>query len=235
MADSVYRGWEYTMAGDYHRNLDPNWSYAPTYLKKMAVVRRFVDRLPSEAVILDAGCGEGVLVEEYLAKGRRIEGVDLNYSSTIVRQGDILRMPYADGVFDAVLLLDVFEHLAYADQPIALREIRRVLKKGGWLLLSAPNIAHLNSRASLFFRGSLDRSDLEENHPGERPLTENRSLICSGGFAITAVKGITLTIPLIYRRIICRRPAKFRWLHDLLGLCAVPSLAMINLFVCRKS
>jgi len=38
----------------------------------------------------------------------------------------------------------------------------------------------------------------------------------------------------VYRRIICKRPAWFRWLHDLLEPLAVPSLAMLNIFVCRK-
>ena len=69
MTKNEFRGWEYAKHGDYHRNLDPDWSYTPTYLKKMYHVRQFLDSLPKGARILDAGCGEGVLVEEYLAKG----------------------------------------------------------------------------------------------------------------------------------------------------------------------
>ena len=130
-----FRGWEYARKGDYHRNLDPNWSYTPTYLRKMHHIRRFLSGLPKEARILDAGCGEGVLVEEFLKKGYRIEGIDLNYASSHVKQGNILDMTNLceDEHFDAVLLLDVFEHLAFADQPIALKEIKRVLRPGGGL------------------------------------------------------------------------------------------------------
>jgi len=37
--DNVYRSWEYARHGDYHRNLDPNWSYTPTYLRKMTFIK----------------------------------------------------------------------------------------------------------------------------------------------------------------------------------------------------
>jgi len=128
--DVRYRGWEYAKQGDYHRNLDPDWSYTPTYLKKMYYVRQFLDSLPKGTRILDAGCGEGVLVEEYLAKGYSIQGIDLNYESEIAKRGDILNMPFKDESFDVVLLLDVFEHLSFMDQPKALKEIHRVLIGG---------------------------------------------------------------------------------------------------------
>jgi 2-polyprenyl-3-methyl-5-hydroxy-6-metoxy-1,4-benzoquinol methylase len=229
-----YRGWEYARAGDYHRNLDPNWSYTPTYLRKMAFVRRKIQERGREARILDAGCGEGVLVQELKAQGFQIEGLDLNYGSEFVRRGSVLEMPYAADIFDVVLLLDVFEHLNYADQPIALAEIYRVLRRGGQLIASIPNLAHWNSRFRLALFGQLDRTDVETNHVGERPFVENRSLLHKAGFEIVQVKGVTLTVPFVYRYIICKRPAWFRWLHDLLEPLAVPSLAMLNIFVCLR-
>jgi len=228
-----YRNWEYATKGDYHKFLDPNWTYTPTYLRKMKYIRKFLDSLPHGIKILDAGCGEGVLVEEYRSKGRQIEGMDLNYESESVRRGDILAMPYKEGTFDVVLCLDVFEHIAFKDQPRCLQEIRRVLRAGGTLLISIPNLAHFNSRFRLFLAGELDRSDIETNHVGERPIKENMRLLQEANFEIEKVKGITLTVPLLYRRIICRKPAKFRWLHDLLESFATPSLAMLNIFVCR--
>jgi len=234
MTDSAYRGWEYATKGDYHRELDPNWSYTPTYLRKMHHVRRFLDNFSCNVRILDIGCGEGVLVEEYAAKGYAIEGLDLNYESQWVKRGNVLDMPYKDDTFDIVLLLDVFEHIAFSDQPRALHEIRRVLKPGGWFLASIPNLAHLNSRVRLLLKGKLDRTDIEINHPGERTIGENISLLNANGFKIVAVKGITLTLPWLYRQVICRHPARFRWLHDWLDRFAVPSLAMINLFVCQR-
>lgn len=234
MESNIYRGWEYAKLGDYHKNLDPNWSYTPTYLKKMAYVKNFLDSLEMSAKILDAGCGEGVLVEEYLKREYLIEGLDLNYESKFVKRGDITRMPYEEELFDVVLLLDVFEHLSFVDQPRALQEIRRVLKHRGIFLISVPNLAHLNSRFNFFFRGKLDRTDIEINHISERPIEENKKLLIDNGFEILKEKGITLTIPYIYRNLICKEPKKYRWLHDLFNFFAYPNLAMLNIFLCRR-
>lgn len=231
-----FRGWHYAKAGDYHRNLDPNWSYTPTFLRKMTIVRRFLELLPKSAAILDAGCGEGVLVEDMRKLGSDIYGIDLNYQSKHVTRGDVLAMPFENERFDVILLLDVFEHLAFEKQPAALREIYRVLKPGGHFVASIPNLAHWNSRHSLFFHGKLDRSDVENNHVGERPLNENRRLIWDAGYELERVVGITLTVPWLYRGLICRQPARWRWLHDRCEPLARlrPSLAMLNVFFCRK-
>jgi 2-polyprenyl-3-methyl-5-hydroxy-6-metoxy-1,4-benzoquinol methylase len=230
----AHRGWEYADKGDYHRNLDPNWSYTPTYLRKMAFVRGQIQKLGRGARILDAGCGEGVLVEEFQNQGFQIEGLDLNYESELVKRGSILEMPYETARFDAVLLLDVFEHLGFAEQPIALLEICRVLKDGGRLIASIPNLAHLNSRFYFTFFGQLDRTDIELNHVGERPFRENKKLLLDAGLHIEKIEGVTLTVPFLYRQIICRKPSWFRWLHDLMEPLALPALAMLNIFVCRK-
>lgn len=232
-AGEEIRGWEYARAGDYHRNLDLNWSYAPTYLRKMHFVRLWLDALGHEARVLDAGCGEGVLVEEYSAKGWNVAGIDLHYSSQWVRQGDILSMPYNAKSFDAVLLLDVFEHIAFVDQLRVLQEIKRVLKPGGNFLASIPNLAHLNSRVWFMTRGRLDRTDTETNHIRERPFSENLALLRASGFDVVKTRGITLTLPWVYRNLICRSAARYRWLHDLLEPFAIPSIAMLDLFYCR--
>lgn len=133
-----------------------------------------------------------------------------------------------------MLLLDVLEHIAFADQPVALNQIRRVLREGGILVATIPNLAHWNSRFRLALSGQLDRTDVETNHIGERPFAENRYLLQRAGFEILYVKGVTLTVPVLYRRVICRRPAWFRWLHDALEPLAIPSLSLLDIFVCRK-
>lgn len=229
-----YRGWEYAEQGDYHRNLDPDWSYTPTYLRKLHFVRKQIQNLGQGARILDAGCGEGILVEEFRHQGFQIEGIDLNYESEIVQLGSVLDLPYRQASFDAVLLLDVFEHLTYAEQPKALSEIHRILRGGGHLIASIPNLAHWNSRLRFILFGGLHRTDCEVNHIGERPFRENKRLLMEAGFRIEKIKGITLTVPFVYPWIICRRPVRFRWLHDLLEIFAVPSLTLIDVFVCRK-
>lgn len=231
-----YRGWLYKEKGDYHRNLDPNWSYTPTYLSKMAAVRAFIEAKPSTSKILDLACGEGVIVEEFQKKRYDIYGLDLNYESDYVKKGDARDLPYNDSTFDIVLFLDALEHLSYEDQSTALSEINRILKPKGYLFLSVPNLAHFNSRFQFFFKGVLDRPDSEINHIGERPLGEYIKLLIQNKFKILRVTGITLTVPFIYRVIICKNPARYRWLHNIFEPIAksLPSLAMLNNFICSK-
>src|SRR5262245_10111574 len=125
----VRRG-EYAARGDYHRTPDPSWDYYPTYVAKLNFVRRYLDALPASTRVLDAGCGEGILVEEY-ADRLAIAGVDANYTSARVMHGSLTALPFSDGSFDRALCLDVLEHLSFEDQPRALGELFRVLGSGG--------------------------------------------------------------------------------------------------------
>jgi SAM-dependent methyltransferase len=234
---SPHRGWEYAVSGEYHIKLDPNWSYTPTYLRKMAEVRAFIQSRPAGAAIVDLGCGEGVLVREFRAAGREISGIDMNYEGEGVTLGDVRHTALPESSFDVAMMLDVFEHLAFEDQPATLDEVRRILRPGGTLLLSVPNLAHFNSRVTFLLKGRLDRTDIETNHPGERPLGDYERLLDSSGFAIERRLGITFTAPILYRHLICRHPAALRWLHDLMEPLAraLPALAMLTLFECRRS
>ena len=61
--------------------------------------------------------------------------------------------PFPDGSFDSILGIEVFEHLF--DPAYALSEMRRVLKPSGHIILSVPNIAHVQTvyeRCSAVFR-----------------------------------------------------------------------------------
>src|SRR5439155_4951886 len=107
--------------------------------------------------VLDAGCGEGVLVDEYAGR-LDIIGVDANYSSARVAHGSVTALPFPDASFDRALCLHVLEHLAYEEQPRALAELFRILRPGGERLVSVPNLAHLQSRVQFLLRGRLIRT-----------------------------------------------------------------------------
>lgn len=229
--------WFYQKFGDYHENLDPNWSYTPTYLRKRIKIRKFMRKITKTDLVIDVGCGEGSVVREFRDEGYNIQGVDSNYESDIVIHGDARNLPFDDLSASAVLFLDVFEHIHFADQPKVLSEIYRVLKPGGILFATVPNLAHLNSRVTMALRGNLDRTDSEIEHVGERPLGENLNLFRAANFEIKKISGLTLTLPFIYRRLICRHAAKLRWLHDVMEPLAerLPSLAMITVIECQTS
>lgn len=227
------RDGEYAARGDYHRQPDPDWDYYPTYLAKLTFVRHWLDALPADARVLDAGCGEGVLVDEYAGR-LAIVGIDASYASERVRRGSLTALPYGDGTFDRALCLDVLEHLSFEDQPKALAELFRVLKPGGELLVSVPNLAHLQSRVQFALRGRLIRTASELKHPGDRPAGEYVALARRAGFQLVSRRGIFPTVPVI-TRFIRRHPRALQPLHRwLTRLLPVPGWCFLNLFTFRR-
>jgi SAM-dependent methyltransferase len=224
---------EYEARGEYHRHLDDTWDYRPTYLAKMAAVRRHLDGLPHDARVLDAGCGEGVIVQEYAGR-LRIEGVDANYRSALVREGSVTALPYADSAFDEVLCLDVLEHLTFEEQPAAVGELFRVLRPGGGALISVPNLAHLQSRVHFLLQGRLIRTAHLSKHPGDRPVVEYLQLVRACGFEVESRRGIFPTVPVL-AALVRRHPVSLQWLHTALTrLLPVPGWGFLNLIRLRK-
>lgn len=54
-------------------------------------------------------------------------------------RGDVCALPFDKELFDGAILADTLEHVPKGTEPAALLEINRVLKPGGWLLLTTPN------------------------------------------------------------------------------------------------
>lgn len=232
-APAASRRGEYAARGDYHRAPDPSWEYYPTYVAKLTEVRRYLDGLRPGTRVIDVGCGEGVLVEEYVDR-LAIEGVDLNYESAHVRAGSLTAVPATDASYDRALCLDALEHLEPRDQPRALAELYRILKPGGELLISVPNLAHLQSRVHFLLLGRLIRTANESKHPGDRPVSEYIRLARAAGFAVVRRQGIFPTVPVI-TRLIRRHPKRLSIVHRwLTRLLPVPGLCFLNLIWLRK-
>lgn len=230
----MVRDGEYASRGDYHRAPDPDWNYYPTYIAKLTAVRRWLDALPPGTRVLDAGCGEGVLVDDYAGR-LAIEGIDAHYASERVTQASLTCLPYADSTFDRALCLDVLEHLPFDAQPNALAELHRVLRPGGELLVSIPNLAHLQSRIQFLFRGRLIRTASELKHPGDRPAADYIAMGKRAGFSLVARRGIFPTIPVL-TRLIRRHPRALMPLHHALTRAVpVPGWCFLNLLTFRKS
>ena len=224
---------EYATRGDYHREPSPDWAFYPTYLAKLAIVRRYLSALPARTRVLDAGCGEGVLVEAFRDR-LAIEGIDANYSSAHVQRGSLTALPYADGTFARVLCLDVLEHLTFDEQPRAIAELARVLAPDGEALITVPNLAHLQSRVHFLLTGRVIRTASPAKHPGDRPIGEYLALLARAGLRVVDRRGIFPTVPIV-TRLIRRSPARLRWLHDLLTtVLPVPGWCFLNVVRCRR-
>lgn len=225
---------EYAARGDYHRHLDPHWSYAPIYARKLRWLDRLLAEIPKDAKILDVGAGEGSMVERYREKGHDVLGVDSAYESETVRRADLLCLPFEAESYDVVLCLDVLEHVELLDQPKAVSEIARVMRPAARLFLSVPNLAHLHSRVRFLLTGELTRTSAVERHPGDRPLAEYLELLSRQGLSVERRGGIFPTLPLAFRAV-NRHPHKLGWLVSVLdALVPFPSLRFLATVEARK-
>lgn len=121
-------------------------------------LRRKLDLLgpPSPgATLLDVGCGAGQVLQLAGDAGWQATGVELSESlATIARQNapgatiiqeDIIRInPAAIGQFDAIIALDILEHVL--DPAAFVGRLRALLRHGGRLVLHTPNASSLRAR-----------------------------------------------------------------------------------------
>lgn len=110
-------------------------------------------RLRPGMTILDAGCGTGGNAQ-WLGQFGRTYGVDLSPLAvrfcarrrlSRISRASVLCLPFPNGTFDLVTSFDVIYHLDVSDDVAALREMRRVLKPGGWALVRVPALEQLRS------------------------------------------------------------------------------------------
>lgn len=100
--------------------------------------------------ILDLGCGKGRFSDRLEAAGACVTGLDLSVrmlSESPQRdkvRGSASRLPFATASFDAIVAVEVFEHLPAIDA--TLREAARVLRPGGRLAVIDKNAGSWNTR-----------------------------------------------------------------------------------------
>ncbi len=140
-------------------------------------------QLPSQAYVLELGCGPGLLWRENL--GRIPAGWDItlsDFSPGMLQQArdnlhdagrpftftvvDAQDIPFADDSFDAVIANHMLYHVP--DRPRAFAEIRRVLRPNGRLYAATNGEAHLQELEVLLAKDRFDFShapfDLENGH-----------------------------------------------------------------------
>jgi 2-polyprenyl-3-methyl-5-hydroxy-6-metoxy-1,4-benzoquinol methylase len=107
----------------------------------------------TRGAILDLGCGRGLFLRVMKRFGYHVWGTELDETAARaaqqrsggeVRVGPLIGCRFDAGQFDAVTAWQVFEH--FHDPDVVLRECHRILRPGGVLIMSMPNIDSWQAR-----------------------------------------------------------------------------------------
>lgn len=169
---------------------------APAIRNREALDRivRMAEAGPSD-LVLDVACGPGLLVCAFAAVVEHATGIDLTpamleqaqreqeqqgLDNITWRQGDALALPFPDESFSIVTARFAFHHLP--DPPAALREMQRVCKPGGRVVVAdtapaAEKAANLNAMERM----------RDPSHVRAMPLAEHSRLLHEAGLKVTAI------------------------------------------------
>jgi SAM-dependent methyltransferase len=157
---------------------DVHWWFVGRRRILLQVLDRYVGR-GGALRILDVGCGTGTMLSHLAAFGKAQEAVGYCRERGLVdvSLGEAANLPFPDLSFDLVTALDVVEHLD--DDVSALREMGRVLRPGGHLLVTVP--------AHRFMWGDQDEVNM---HKRRYVAGELRERLTSTGFEVLRVSYI---------------------------------------------
>lgn len=128
-----------------------------------------MDALGEGLRILDVPAGNGLVVDALRQRGHDATGADINDARDHFVRADMSEdLPFVRATFDVVTCLEVIEHVV--DETHLLTELIRVLRPGGTVVISTPNVMNLYSRWHTFLRGypfQFPPSDGRHVAPGE--------------------------------------------------------------------
>jgi SAM-dependent methyltransferase len=171
------RSWEGADTASLEAMEEYFWGSAHRFAMLISVLS---GHLSDGASVLDAGAGHGILAGGFKAAGFNSHASDLHDGLAIFSTLEIpyrrwhleaQPAPFPDHTFDAVVLSQTIEHFTYS--PLhPLREILRITKPGGMILIDAPNIACFRNIWRLF-RGKSIHWSYKRHYLEQAPELEN--------------------------------------------------------------
>jgi SAM-dependent methyltransferase len=181
------------------------WRFDPADRKFERVWRLVQERLPCDA-FLDAGCGDGrhlAALARSAYRPARVAGVDVSeriletaraaaapLEPELVR-AELEALPFEDGAFDLVLCTQVIEHLTDPDS--GLRELARVLRSGGTLILTTDNARNLVTRA--LYLGRLRKHDAFDFPHRDFDVHDLRARVEAAGLSVQRTETFRFAAP----------------------------------------
>jgi len=155
----------------------------------------------SKGRVLDIPCGQGALADRLRKQGFKIFCGDYDSDNYRIQGGHLLRLdlncnlPYKDDTFDCVTSVEGIEHIE--NPHLLIREIVRVLKGGGHLVITTPNIMNIKSRLYFLLRSYFtdfkhfsqpeDQRELLGLHINPIPFGELNYILKKYGFQIKTI------------------------------------------------
>ena len=128
--------------------------------KRALELKYFLDLIGKQEKenVLELGCSSGFLTK-YLGKVTAIDTSEGMLETARKKNplakcipADMFELPFKDGLFDKVVTMRVWNHLNEADLRKAIRESRRVLKKGGYLIFDAEEKSMIRRFVGFFYK-----------------------------------------------------------------------------------
>jgi 2-polyprenyl-3-methyl-5-hydroxy-6-metoxy-1,4-benzoquinol methylase len=195
-------------------------------------------RLPG-SMIFDAPAGYGALTAKLLSIGKIVTAGDIDIDKFRLDTGrenlTLLRLDLTDpnlsleaGTFDVAICVEGIEHLE--NQWMLARNLSRILKPGGFLILSTPNILNFRSRVRFFLegryeffkrpmvRGKSPAHDLDTYHIAPISYFELQFILDSSGFDVVELHAnkysskniVSMLLRPIYRMIYAYKDSRDR-------------------------